>query len=182
MAKALHAAHKVGLVHRDVKPSNVLLDEDDFVYLIDFGIARGLDETRLTGTGGIVGSWAYMSPERLRAGQIDARSDIYALACVLYECLTGRSRMQPATRSAHRSRGRRRGLSGYRNPPRLPSSIRSQPLDRRHQHGAAYPPLRPTRRTRPQTSIVQRANPIRCRASRWPKSQPGAHGGGASRS
>src|SRR3984893_9050627 len=87
VAKALHAAHKIGLVHRDVKPSNVLLDEDDFAYLIDFGIARGADQTRLTGTGSIIGSWAYMSPERLQAGPVDARCDIYALACVLYECL-----------------------------------------------------------------------------------------------
>jgi serine/threonine-protein kinase len=83
VAKALRAAHKVGLVHRDVKPSNILLDDDDFAYLIDFGIARGADQTGLTGTGGVIGSWPYMSPERLRAGQVDARSDIYALACVL---------------------------------------------------------------------------------------------------
>ena len=89
VAKALHAAHKIGLVHRDVKPSNILLDEDDFAYLIDFGIARGADQTRMTGTDSIIGSWPYMSPERLRAGQVDARADIYALACVLYECLTG---------------------------------------------------------------------------------------------
>ena len=89
VAKALHAAHKVGLVHRDVKPSNILVDEDDFAYLIDFGIARGADETRLTGTGSHDRQLAYMAPERLQAGQVDARSDIYALACVLYECLTG---------------------------------------------------------------------------------------------
>jgi serine/threonine protein kinase, bacterial len=89
VAKALHAAHKIGLVHRDVKPSNILIDEDDFAYLIDFGIARGVDQTGLTGTGGVIGSWPYMSPERLRAGQVDVRSDIYALACVLYQCLTG---------------------------------------------------------------------------------------------
>src|ERR1700752_3508041 len=89
VAKALHAAHRVGLVHRDVKPSNILLDEDDFAYLIDFGIARGADEPRMTGTGSVIGSWAYMSPERLQAGHVDARCDIYALACVLYECLTG---------------------------------------------------------------------------------------------
>jgi len=88
IAKALNAAHKIGLVHRDVKPSNILLDEDDFAYLIDFGIARGADETRLTGTGSIIGSWHYMSPERMRAGEVDARSDVYALACVLCECLT----------------------------------------------------------------------------------------------
>jgi serine/threonine kinase PknH len=89
VAKALHAAHEVGLVHRDVKPSNILIDRDDFAYLTDFGIARAADQTGLTGTGAIIGSWPYMSPERLRAGQVDARSDIYALACVLYECLTG---------------------------------------------------------------------------------------------
>jgi serine/threonine protein kinase len=80
VAKALHAAHKVGLVHRDVKPSNILLDEDNFAYLIDFGIARAADDTRLTDTGSVIGSWHYMSPERLQAGQVDARSDIYALA------------------------------------------------------------------------------------------------------
>ena len=89
VAKALHAAHKIGLVHRDVKPSNILLDDDDFAYLIDFGLARAAGETRLTASGGVIGSWHYMSPERLRAGQVDARADIYALACVLYECLTG---------------------------------------------------------------------------------------------
>jgi serine/threonine-protein kinase len=89
VAKALQAAHRIGLVHRDVKPSNILVDEDDFAYLIDFGIARAADQTRMTGTGNIIGSWHYMSPERLRDGHVDARSDIYALACVLYECLTG---------------------------------------------------------------------------------------------
>jgi serine/threonine protein kinase, bacterial len=89
VAKALHAAHKVGLVHRDVKPSNILLDEDDFAYLIDFGIARATEDTRLTDTGGMVGTLHYMAPERLSTGEVDARADIYALACVLYECLTG---------------------------------------------------------------------------------------------
>jgi len=89
VAKALHAAHRVGLVHRDVKPSNVLLDEDDFAYLIDFGIARATGEMALTTAGGVIGTFHYMAPERFTTGQVDARSDIYALACVLYECLTG---------------------------------------------------------------------------------------------
>ena len=89
VAKALHAAHKVGLVHRDVKPSNILLDEDDNAYLIDFGIARAADQTGLTGTGATIGTWHYMAPERFSAREADARADIYALACVLYECLTG---------------------------------------------------------------------------------------------
>jgi serine/threonine-protein kinase len=92
VALALHAAHKVGLLHRDVKPSNILLDDDDFAYLIDFGIARAADETRLTKTGNTIGTFHYVAPERL-SGELgeDARADIYALACVLYECLTGRT-------------------------------------------------------------------------------------------
>jgi serine/threonine-protein kinase len=91
VALALHAAHKVGLVHRDVKPSNILLDENDFAYLIDFGIARAADETRLTKSGNTIGSFHYIAPERLDTGtEEDARADIYSLACVLYECLTGR--------------------------------------------------------------------------------------------
>jgi serine/threonine protein kinase len=89
VARALQAAHKVGLVHRDVKPSNILVDDDDFAYLIDFGIARGADQTNLTSAGDVIGSLHYMAPERLRAQEADARADIYALACVLYECLTG---------------------------------------------------------------------------------------------
>ncbi len=90
VAKALHAAHEVGLVHRDVKPSNILLDKDDFAYLIDFGIARAMEETRLTSTGNAIGTFHYMAPERLGDHPSDdARADIYALACVLYECLTG---------------------------------------------------------------------------------------------
>ena len=87
VAKALHAAHKVGLMHRDIKPSNILLDDDDFAYLIDFGIARAADETRMTKSGNTIGTFAYIAPERLDGrGEEDARVDIYSLACVLYEC------------------------------------------------------------------------------------------------
>jgi serine/threonine protein kinase len=89
VASALHAAHKVGLVHRDVKPSNVLIAEDDFAYLIDFGIARAAGETGLTSTGATIGTWSYMAPERFSSGEIEPSSDIYALACVLYQSLTG---------------------------------------------------------------------------------------------
>lgn len=88
VAKALHAAHRDGLLHRDVKPSNILLDADDFAYLIDFGIARAAGEVSLTAAGDVIGTYHYMAPERFSTAQVDARSDIYSLACVLYECLT----------------------------------------------------------------------------------------------
>jgi predicted Ser/Thr protein kinase len=88
IASALNSAHRVGLVHRDVKPSNILVAEDDFAYLIDFGIARGTGETGLTATGNVIGTWPYMAPERFTTGLTDARSDIYALACVFYQTLT----------------------------------------------------------------------------------------------
>jgi serine/threonine-protein kinase len=96
IAKALHAAHKIRLLHRDVKPSNILIDDDDdYAYLIDFGIALTIGERGLTSVGDVIGTFHYMAPERFKpdepdAPPIDARSDIYALACVLYECLTGK--------------------------------------------------------------------------------------------
>ena len=88
VAKALDAAHRGGLLHRDVKPSNILLDADDFAYLIDFGIARAAGDLALTAAGDVIGTCHYMAPERLSTEQVDARSDIYSLTCVLYECLT----------------------------------------------------------------------------------------------
>ncbi len=89
IASALHAAHRIGLVHRDVKPSNIRVAENDFAYLIDFGIARAAGESGLTSAGAAIGTMAYMAPERFSTGQADPRADIYALTCVLYEALTG---------------------------------------------------------------------------------------------
>lgn len=100
IAVALHAAHRIGLVHRDVKPSNILVTEDDFAYLIDFGIARAAGETAMTSTGATIGSLEYMAPERFNSGTADARSDIYALSCVLYQALTGKLPF-PATGLEH---------------------------------------------------------------------------------
>ena len=89
VASALTEAHQAGLVHRDVKPSNILVAKGDFAYLIDFGIAQDTDGGGLTATGLFVGTLAYMAPERFNRGVADASWDTYALACVLYEALTG---------------------------------------------------------------------------------------------
>ena len=89
IASALDAAHAAGVMHRDIKPPNILLTRDDFAYLVDFGIASATTDEKLTQLGTAVGTWKYMAPERFSTDEVTYRADIYALACVLYECLTG---------------------------------------------------------------------------------------------
>ncbi|MDD4866074.1 MAG: serine/threonine-protein kinase, partial [Mycobacterium sp.] len=90
VAAALDAAHAEQIVHRDVKPGNILLTANDFACLTDFGLANAAQDSKLTTAGSTVGTFAYMAPERLTIGQqVDHLADVYALACVLYECLTG---------------------------------------------------------------------------------------------
>jgi hypothetical protein len=90
VASALDAAHRSGLIHRDLKPQNVLLDQDGNPKLTDFGIARAVGETQLTRTSAVIGTAHYMSPEQAQGQPIDGRSDLYSLGIVLYELLTGK--------------------------------------------------------------------------------------------
>lgn len=87
---ALEAAHRAGLVHRDVKPSNILLCDDGRVKIADFGIAKADDHTELTQEGSLLGTASYLAPEQLTGVNVDGRADLYSLGLVLYECLTGR--------------------------------------------------------------------------------------------
>ncbi|HTQ16164.1 serine/threonine protein kinase PknE [Mycobacterium sp.] len=89
IGSALDAAHAAGVTHRDVKPENILVSADDFAYLVDFGIASATSDEKLTQLGSTVGTFKYMAPERFRDSEVTYRADIYALACVLYECLVG---------------------------------------------------------------------------------------------
>src|SRR6185436_8039855 len=89
VAAALDAAHERGLVHRDVKPSNVLLDDNEHVYLADFGLTRRLSEgASLKAEAATLGTPAYLAPEQIEGGEVDGRADVYSLGCLLYECLT----------------------------------------------------------------------------------------------
>ena len=95
---ALQVAHAAGLVHRDIKPGNIMVGDDGQVKVVDFGIAKaGNDEAQLTSAGSVLGTASYLAPEQATASEVDARADLYALGCVLTEMLTGQPPFTGAT-------------------------------------------------------------------------------------
>lgn len=98
IASGLAAAHAQGLIHRDIKPANILLESGvDRVMITDFGLARAIDDLRITGTNTLLGTPEYMSPEQARDEPLDFRTDLFSLGCVLYEASTGRSPFRAST-------------------------------------------------------------------------------------
>jgi serine/threonine protein kinase len=90
VASGLDALHTEGLIHRDVKPANILLNDEGTPYIADFGLAKDRDASVLTKAGQALGSMDYMAPEQIRGEEVSAQSDVYALGCVMYECLAGK--------------------------------------------------------------------------------------------
>jgi len=135
VADALDAAHRRDLVHRDVKPANVLLDEDGHAYLTDFGITKQLGGLS-TDTGRVVGTLDYLAPEQIRGEGVDGRTDCYALGCVLYECFAGAPPFRRATEAetlwAH-IQEEPAALPGY--APLDPVLRKALAKDREHRYG-----------------------------------------------
>ena len=89
VCEGLEEAHNLGIVHRDLKPSNIMIDKGGNARIMDFGIARSVEDKDASGVGIVIGTPAYMSPEQAEGKEADPRSDIYALGVILYEMLTG---------------------------------------------------------------------------------------------
>ena len=122
VAEALEYANRQGVLHRDVKPSNLLLDPKGNVWVADFGLAKAVDAEDITHSGDIVGTVRYMAPERF-AGKCDARSDVYALGLTLYELLA----LRPAFEASDRHELMRRVMSD--EPERLRGPVPNIPRD-----------------------------------------------------
>jgi eukaryotic-like serine/threonine-protein kinase len=114
VAEALAYVHSAGMVHRDVKPANILCASSGHVFLADFGIVRLVDATRLTAHG-TIGTVSYLSPEQVRGEDVEASSDIYSLGLVLLECLTGKSEYPGSSAEA--------AVARLTRPPHVPSTM-----------------------------------------------------------
>jgi len=136
LADALAHVHAHGLVHRDVKPANILLDHQDDAYLADFGLAHLTGATRLTRTDQLVGTAAYLAPEQVLGREIDHPTDVYALGLVLLECLTGRREYEGGDVEA--------AVARLHRPPVIPEHLPADVRDLLARTTSAAPEDRPT--------------------------------------
>src|SRR5271169_4950540 len=100
VCRGLEAAHSEGVVHRDLKPQNIMVDADGRVWVMDFGLARSMETAGITRTGALMGTPDFMSPEQARGEKVDARSDLFSLGIIFYEMLTGNSPFKAETAMA----------------------------------------------------------------------------------
>jgi eukaryotic-like serine/threonine-protein kinase len=124
VCRALESAHAAGVVHRDLKPQNIMLDAKDRVYVMDFGIAHSLETPGMTQTGALMGTPEYMSPEQAKGIKVDARSDLFSLGIIFYELLTGISPFKADTALATLlKRTQERPQSPAEIDPTIPKAI-----------------------------------------------------------
>jgi len=137
VAASLDSAHRAGIVHRDIKPGNIILGENGEATVIDFGIAHGHGDPGLTATGLVMGTPSYASPEQLRDETLTGLSDVYSLGIVAYECLTGRTPFEASNPAAI--------LTGHlhREPPPLPRGVPADVASLVGQAIAKHPAHRP---------------------------------------
>src|ERR1700687_5021251 len=143
VCRALESAHAAGVVHRDLKPQNIMLDGKDRVYVMDFGLAHSLETPGMTQTGALLGTPAYMSPEQAKGMKVDARSDLFALGIIFYEILTGVSPYKADTALATLlKRTQERPQSPAEVDPAIPKAIsdvvmKCLEIDRDHRYSTA---------------------------------------------
>ncbi|MBL8753776.1 MAG: protein kinase [Planctomycetes bacterium] len=175
-AAALEHAHRQGVVHRDVKPSTVMLTADGRALLFDFGLARVQGDPKLTRTGGEPGSPAYMAPEQVRGLAADERADVYSLAATLYQMLA----LQAPFTAPDADRLRQRILAGQRSGPEpvhVPAELRlvldtAMDVDRDRRYSSADAFAADLDAVLLRRPIRARGLPLRVRATRWLQRHP----------
>ena len=191
VADALSEAHARGIIHRDIKPQNIMLSARGVVKVLDFGLAKAIDEDRrdgdsetvaaLTEAGTIPGTTAYMSPEQLKGEPLDPRTDLFSFGCVLYEMVSGRRAFARPERGGHDCRDpvwpdrrpwtHRRGIQ--QALPRIIGKLLETDKDRRYAVGAgpARRSARPCGADRAAVALghsLRRARSVRRGAYKWP--------------
>ena len=168
IARALGAAHARGIVHRDIKPQNVLVDEEGSAKVTDFGIARSLDEDGLTADGRVLGTTDYVSPEQALGHDVNGQSDLYSLGVVMFEMLTGDVPFHGENQVAVAMKHVREDMPDVQSqrPRSPPGSRRCSTGSRTRTSGAATP-------TRPRWSPTsRRRSPARRRGRACRRARP----------